>query len=117
MTRVYLERDGNQYTVSCKDHADSEASCASVSTLLYTLAGYLHNIADLCEIEDERLEPGDARICFRSSDVHITLAGDKTACYDADTIVQAAFDMICVGFLQLEASYPGAASVVFQEIA
>ena len=116
MTKVYLEKDGNQYTVDCKDHADSEASCAAVSMLCYTLAGYLHNIAELCEIEEEKLDPGNVRIVFRSKDISITLAGDKTAHYDADTIVQAAFDMACVGFLQLEKSYPGAASVFLQEI-
>ena len=116
MTKVFLERDGVQYTVSCHDHADSEASCAAVSTLCYTLAGYLHNIPDLCEIEEEQLEPGAVRIVFRGKDLHITLAGDKTAHYDADTIVQAAFDMICVGFLQLEKSYPDAVSIIFQEI-
>jgi len=99
MTKVYLERNGDRYTVACKDHATgSEAVCAAVSTLCYTLAGYLHNIP--CEIEKEELLPGDARIAF----------------YGKNQLARAAFDMICVGFLQLAASYPDFVSVEIQEI-
>ena len=99
MTKVNLEHDGNRYTVTCKGHATgSEAVCAAVSTLCYTLAGYLHNIP--CEIEKEELLPGDARIVF----------------YGKEQLAQAAFDMICVGFLQLAASYSDFVSVEMQEI-
>jgi len=99
MTKVYLERDGDRYTVACKDHATgSEAVCAAVSTLCYTLAGYLHNIP--CEIEKEELKMGDARIIF----------------YGRSEPARAGFDMACVGFLQLAASYPEYVSAEIQEI-
>ena len=98
MTSVFLERDGDLYTVHCRRHAETEAACSAVSTLCYTLAGYLHNIDAV--ILDEKLEPGDARICFK----------DKSA------EARAAFDMTSIGFLQLAGSYPESCSVEMQEI-
>jgi len=101
MTKVFLERDGNRYTVSCKDHADTPEACAAISILCFTLAGYLHNIP--CEIEEERLEPGDVRICYRCSE-------------NEGTAGRAAFEMISIGFLQLAESYPDIARVTVQNI-
>lgn len=98
MTRVYLEQDGNRYTVTCNDHAETEAGCAAVSTLCCTLAGYLHNID--CRIHAEKIESGH---------VHISYSGDCTE-------AQAAFDMIYVGFLQFVQDYPNEVAVEFVEI-
>ncbi len=117
MTKVYLEKDGAQYKVFCKDHANSEASCAAVSTLCYTLAGYLHNIPDLCDIEEEVLEPGNVKLRFHSKDIFLSRGAENTRdTYSANTVIEPIFDMICVGFLQLEHSYPGSAEVSLQEI-
>ena len=101
MTNIYLEKDGNKFTVDCRGHADSEAGCASVSILCYTLVGFLLNVDD-CEIETERMESGEARIVF--------YAGE-----DSEALI--AFDVICLGFFQLADSYPNTASVEFTEIA
>lgn len=98
MTKVFLERDGNRFTVSCKGHAKSEAGCAAVSILCYTLAGYLRNIE--CEIEEARLEDGDARICWHGD-------GEKA---------RAAYDITAIGFMQLSLSYPEEACVFRQTI-
>ena len=98
MTRVYLEQDGQQYTVSCKGHATgSVETCAAVSCLVYTLAGWLRNTSVL--VLEEKLEDGDALIQ-----------------YHGGAAAETAFDMICVGFLQLQEQYPEYISVDFQVI-
>ena len=99
MTAIYLEQDGDRYTVSAKGHATGSMEvCAAVSTLLYTLDAWLHN-TDL-EVLHERLEPGDALIEY---------AGP-----DADA--QTAFDFVTVGFLQLAKSEPAAIKVETKNI-
>lgn len=97
MTKIFLERDGDRFTVSAKEHANATEICAAVSTLLYTLAGYLNNTH--CP-HDERLEPGDARICF---------IGEGEA-------IEAVWDMISIGFLQIQKSYPESVNIVRQVI-
>lgn len=96
MTRIYLEQDGNRFSVSCKDHAETEAGCAAISAICCTLAGYLHNTE--CRIEQEQLDSGNVLLVFTGGEA-----------------VQAAFDMACVGFLQLQKDYPGEASVTVSE--
>ena len=87
MTQVYLEQDGQRYTVSCKGHATgSVEACAAVSCLVYTLAGWLRNTS--IPVLKEKLEDGKALIQFHGGDA-----------------AQTAFDMITVGFLQLQAQY------------
>lgn len=87
MTRVYLEQSGDRYCVRCKGHATGSAeTCAAVSCLVYTLAGWLRNAAPT--MHEARLDDGDASICFRGGEA-----------------AEAVFDMICVGFLQLQAQY------------
>ena len=84
MTEVFLEQDGTRYTVQCTGHATgSVETCAAISCLLYTLAGWLENSG--CTLLHEQLEAGDALIQFTGG------AKAKTA-----------FEMICIGFLQLE---------------
>lgn len=88
MTHVYIEQDGDRYTICAKGHATgSTEMCAAVSALLYTLAGWLRN-SDT-ETITARLDPGDACLMFRGA---------------ADA--QTAFDLMTVGFLQLAASSP-----------
>jgi len=84
MTHVYLEQDGDRYTVRCEGHAvGSVELCAAISCLLYTAAGWLHNAE--AEILEERLDPGDAKLVFRGGD-------------DCGTL----FEILIVGFLQLQ---------------
>ena len=98
MTKVYLEQDGKRYTVSCKGHATgSVEACAAVSCLVYTLAGWLHNAS--VSVLQEKLDSGDALIR-----------------YQGDAAAETAFDMICIGFLQLEKSYEKYVSVDIQII-
>ena len=99
MTQVYLEQNGRRFTVSSQGHATgSPEVCAAASCLIYTLAGWLHNSAVL--VLEERLNnDASAFLCFRGGD-------------SAET----AFDMVCVGFLQLAQEYPEYISVNFQVI-
>ena len=72
MTKVYLERDGNCFLVSCQGHATgSPEMCAAISCLVGTLEGI---------------------------------------------ICKTAFDVICTGFLRLEATDNVHISVDFVEI-
>lgn len=87
MTQVALTHDGGKYTVSCSGHATGSVEvCAAISCLVYTLAGWLH--CSGCNILHEQLEPGDALLQFA-----------------ADAQSGVAFELICTGFLQLEAQY------------
>ena len=94
MTKIKLEKNGNQYRIECIGHASSKETCAAVSALCYTLSGYLYNFP--CNLKDLILKPGNAVILYESDDIR----------------AEAAFDMVCVGFLSLEPSYPGAVKVV-----
>lgn len=94
MTKVLLDRRGDEYALICVGHANTVETCASVSTLCYTLAGYLRNIK--CEIKDIRLESGDVFIRYKGK--------GKEA--------RAAYEMTLIGFLSLEHSYPDAVTVI-----
>lgn len=87
MTRVTLKEDSGRYSVVCEGHAVGSCEvCAAVSTLVYTLLGYLKN-ADGIAVENAELADGYAEIEF---------SGGENA--------RAAYELICIGFLQLEQS-------------
>lgn len=84
MTSVYLERSGDRYTVHCQGHATgSKEVCAAVSCLVCTLANWLR--MSHAEVLEERVKDADALLRFKGA--------------------ETAFDMVCVGFLQLEHYY------------
>ena len=100
MTNVYLEQDGNRYTVSSQGHATgSPEVCAAASCLIYTLAGWLRN-STVVVLQERLDEDADAFLQYYSDG-----AGGETV-----------FDMICVGFLQLAQQYPAYISVNLQII-
>lgn len=87
MTRVTLKKDENRYSVICEGHAVGSCEvCAAVSTLVYTLLGYLKN-ADGVVVDRAELTDGYAEIEF---------SGGECA--------RVAFEFVAVGFLQLEIS-------------
>jgi uncharacterized protein YsxB (DUF464 family) len=88
MTKVSLSQRGSRYGIECQGHATGSVQvCAAVSTLVTTLAGWLHN-AQGVELITERLNTADAKLEY--------IGGA-----DAET----AFELVMVGFLQLAASY------------
>lgn len=99
MTKVYLEQDGNRFTVSCLGHATGSTEvCAAVSCLVYTLAGWLCN-SSVDVLKEQLNDDAEAMLQFR---------GENAA--------ETAFDMVCVGFLQLMQQHPEYISVDFQII-
>ena len=87
MTWVYLKRNGRHYTVSCNGHATGSVEvCAAVSCLIYTLAGWLKNSS--IKVQEESIKDGEVLIRFH---------GGQAA--------RAVFDLLSVGFLQLEQQY------------
>ena len=95
MTRVYLERDGPRCVVRCIEHADGWPEvCAAISTLMYSAAGWLQN-REGAEISACELEPGDALLD-----------------YSAGEAGTAVYELLLIGFLQLEARYPQALRVM-----
>lgn len=87
MTEVTLYC-GDTCSVRCKGHATGAPDvCAAVSCLLYTAAGYLHNTQD-AELVAEKLDSGDA---------YLRWSGGKWL-----------YDLLTVGFLQLQKARPDA---------
>lgn len=85
MTRVTINKGEGRYLVRCEGHATGSVKvCAAVSTLIYTLLGYLKNAGDI-SVESEEIADGYAEIEF---------SGGNSA--------RVVFDLISIGFLQLE---------------
>lgn len=89
MTRVIL-RGGDVCSVMCKGHADGRPDvCAAVSCLIYTAAGYLRNSGAVTLAE--KLESGDACLAWEGA--------------------EWLYQLLRVGFLQLELTAPEAVEV------
>ena len=85
MTRVTVNKDEGRYLIRCEGHAVGSAQvCAAVSTLIYTLLGYLKNAGDII-VESEEIADGYAEVEFTGGDS-----------------ARVVFELIYIGFLQLE---------------
>ena len=92
MTEVTLHC-GDSCSVRCRGHATGAPDvCAAVSCLMYTAAGWLHNTQE-AELVNEQLESGDAYLRWH---------GGKWL-----------YDLLKIGFLQLEKMAPEKISVKF----
>lgn len=79
-----MREDKGRYSVICEGHATgSVETCAAVSTLVYTLLGYLKNASGVA-VENEVIADGYAEIEF---------SGGECA--------RVAYELISIGFLQL----------------
>ncbi len=82
-------------SVRCKGHATGHPDvCAAVSCLVYTAAGWLHNTQE-AELVMERLDSGDAYLRWHGG---VWL-----------------YDLLKIGFLQLERANPEAVSVKIEK--
>ena len=84
--------EGGKIELTMKGHSSYKEQgqlivCAGISTLLYTLLGYLTNTFS-CKTRVFRLCPGDVDI-------------------ESTELSEEAFRMACIGFLQLGETYPG----------
>ena len=94
MIVISLKNEGDKYSVTGNGHADynpgQDIICSAVSMLFYAFAGYLINKDIECKY---KLDSGNSKI---------EAVGDAKEC----------FDMIKIGFLQLESKYPKNVKVV-----
>ena len=89
MTRVTINKGEGRYLICCEGHATGSVKvCAAVSTLMYTLLGYLKNAGDIT-VESEELADGYAEVEF---------SGSESA--------RVVFELISIGFMQLERAHP-----------
>lgn len=89
MTKAYVEKESNGFHIMLIDHADgSPEVCAAISCLAYTLAGWLANNPGI-KVWEKELNPGFVSLRFGRT-----------------TESEIAFDMMCIGLLQLENSFP-----------
>ncbi len=94
MTEVTLYC-GDSYSVRCRGHATgSPEVCAAISCLMFTAAGWLHNTQD-AELVYEKLDSGDAYLRWH---------GGKWL-----------YDLLKIGFLQLQKTEPEKISVKFSK--
>jgi uncharacterized protein YsxB (DUF464 family) len=88
MTCVTLSRANGRYTVEAQGHAEgSVQACAAVSTLMYSLIGFLANSSGV-EIETEDMADGYFLVEFSGG-----------------ALAQAMYDFCLIAFLQLEKNY------------
>lgn len=99
MTRVYLEQNGSLFTVDCQGHATGNQDvCTAASCLIYTLAGWLKNSSAVVECE------------------HLDNDASARLKFSGGAEAETAFDVICIGFLQLEKNFPQHISVIAEII-
>ena len=95
MTRVYLERDGNLYTLSAQGHATGSVEvCAAVSALIQTLRCYLMGREAMIY---DRMTEGAAFLTFRIDDP----APFDMVCCGLKCLAKIAPDNICVENLDI----------------
>lgn len=88
MTCVTLSRTNGKYAVEAQGHAEgSVQACAAVSTLMYSLIGFLANVEGV-ELETEDIADGYFLVEFTGG-----------------ALAQAMYDFCLIAFLQLEKSY------------
>lgn len=94
MTEVTLHY-GDSFSARCRGHATgSPEVCAAISCLMFTAAGWLHNTQD-AELVYEKLDSGDAYLRWH---------GGKWL-----------YELLKIGFLQLQKTEPEKISVKFSE--
>lgn len=96
MTSIAIERHGNRHRLTARGHADDIEACNYITGVLYSLAGFAANEAERGRAKLLRLE---------------TAPGDVTVEAEGGKRMEAAFEMACVGLLQLQAERPAAVCV------
>lgn len=96
MTSITIETEGNRRMLTAKDHAGDIEACNYITGVLYSLGGFIANEAERgnTELLQLRMEPGDVVIEAKG--------GER---------METAFEMACVGLLQLQLQRPAAVQV------
>lgn len=100
MTKVTLTaRRDKSYVLKCTGHASGYPNvCAAISMMTQTLAGWIANGG------------GEGHADIRKNDAYAYINW-RCGKHEMDL-----FDFLCIGFLQLEKSYPEALSVEIKQI-
>lgn len=93
MTRAAARKGAGRYSLRCEGHAETSAACNYITGVMYALAGYAQNCAEVLALEIDEQAPRFLVDC----------RGGET--------VEAAFDAAVIGLLQLAASHPREISV------
>lgn len=96
MTRVTVWVDGDRHSIHAEGHAGDIEACNYITGVLYSLGGFITNEAKRgnTELLQLRMEPGDVVIEAKG--------GER---------METAFEMACVGLLQLRLQRPAAVQV------
>lgn len=90
MTQIRVISNGDRYLrMSCNGHADTEAVCAGISAICYSLSGW-------CENNRHHLK-------FLS---HTENSGNYTILIEGDECANSAFEMAVIGLLQIQKAHP-----------
>lgn len=102
MTKVYIERDGDRFTIDAAEHAGATDACNFITGILYAFAGYVKNAEaeGFAEVYGIDIDTQNARFL-----VHCR--GDER--------VEAAFCAAVIGLRQLEAVRPENISITLSE--
>lgn len=93
MTRAVARKGAGRFFLRCEGHAETSAACNYVTGVMYALAGYAQNRAEVLALEVDEQAP-----CFL-----VDCRGGET--------VEAVFDAAVIGLLLLSASHPAEISV------
>lgn len=93
MTWVTVSEQGERYKLTARGHAQgSEAVCAAVSALCYSLAAWLINALKAGgDLQIHEMDMGDA--CARFD-------------FEGGNATRAAFELVLIGLAQLAQQYP-----------
>lgn len=96
MTLVSIEVQGRRHRLTAKGHAGDIEACNYITGVLYSLAGFASN-------EAERNGARLLQLDISPGDVTIDAEGGER--------LEAAFEMACVGLLQLQGTRPATVQV------
>lgn len=104
MTKVEITIAEPRYAIILDGHATGSAEvCAGISALMFSLAGFLDNNADELFLSSVKMDnPGWGYIMFELEDPSPKIKG--------------AFELIQIGLLQIQETYPEYCEVIIKDV-
>ncbi|MBR3279928.1 MAG: ribosomal-processing cysteine protease Prp [Lachnospiraceae bacterium] len=101
MTKIYVKADPPVYAISFRDHATGAPEvCSGISALMYSLEGFLIN-------HEEEITFHVSSIPEDNTDAFAYIRFDSSS-----EKVNGAFELIVIGLLQIQESYPDFCKVI-----
>lgn len=102
MTKVEITNTDPRFVLQIEDHAGKPEVCAGISALMYSLEGFLCNHEDRLFLHVANIkDPGYAYISFELDGPYKEIKG--------------AWELVMIGLLQIEKSYPDFCKVIISE--